>query len=666
MEVIVSGKSMAELLRITLPPSMTWQELFDTEFVRVYETNKFMNMWNADSTHRAFFEAIKSLPDSNCMPYDVRVNCSDGFVLMHKFLLMLHSDFFRAALTYKTGLPDASEVDLTNFTRESFEIVSQWMYKGRFGNIAEFCQNFGELFLLGNYINVPFVVEAAQIVFKALVGQGIIGDQEIMTVYFLSSRLNEVKMQEIAAGFFCFMKELPADFAAVDYKHFHSFIRRLDYLCHLVDTDKGDRCPRTMLRSVTSCAGLTALPRERYILNLIAEFIRYDKPQRLQYATELFKLLKLAYIAKEIDFVQLGLEELGNRHRFGELHELIQLCTVRDDFDFYSSSHNIPMNYWVPRPTSIRYSIWSKKRLGSYDLNFKNPKIVQKKRPLNSQGNLPSKRHSSGQPIDINNNNNEDTTDKDQIKKRLFRFERSQDCRIIQVDVFPKMISKSWIKGIEIVPGTIVAGIRFHWSDGTVDSAGHIDENNKEVARFDPHQGFSINYSLTKNTEHFLDSIAFLTCLPFHEMHLKDRVPKGAEYKQEYLGPFGSKRLVEDQLQVGRNDTTFKIPHTVNLLGQSVSNHPYTYLMYVDGLKGWELSNGQEKLISGLHFKLSIHSNNSLAHLCKQLRTKKTNNANDETDSNVRRVDVNAQAGNAMADNVNAMADNANAPWHGK
>ena len=118
----------------------------------------------------------------------------------------------------------------------------------------------------------------------------------------------------------------------------------------------------SMLRCLTSCAGLTALPREKFIFDLILNYIRHDNKARLRQnqltcdnLVQLFETLKLAHLAKDIDFAALGLEELNDNDTYAPLHQLIQQCTVPDDYDFYSGE--LPRKYWAPRPQSVSTKI---------------------------------------------------------------------------------------------------------------------------------------------------------------------------------------------------------------------------------------------------------------------------------------------------------------------
>ena len=62
-----------------------------------------------------------------------------------------------------------------------------------------------------------------------------------------------------------------------------------------------------------------------------------------------------------------------------------------------------------------------------------------------------------------------------------------------------------------------------------------------------------------------------------------------------------------------------------SLLGTHVSSNTYLSSMYLDGVKGSEFTNLEtgEKVITGVRFKLSIQSNDSMEHLTKRKFKKK-------------------------------------------
>jgi len=337
-------------------------------------SSKFDGGAPAKPNHATFFASITQglLGKQPCLPTDVVVKCASGQeVNFHKIMLLMHSPYIRMAFNKMTPQAKAendggeTSLDLRQFSANAVGLLKEWIYTGEVPKCYLLCPNLLEMLLLGNYICMPpWFAEACGTAFKALVVEGHIKDEGIVGIYFLAKGIGETKLQDQAFEFFKFFKTLPEELVAIDFRHFVAYLTCLDYLCVSIDASKGERCPKAMLRCVTSCASLPALPRERFLLNLVAKFLRHDKAKRIRdeaKVVELFSQLRLAFVAKEIDFMAMGLDELNDVERYPNLHQLIESCKVDDDFDFYAKENagKIPGKFYRPRPTSVKYSIWT-------------------------------------------------------------------------------------------------------------------------------------------------------------------------------------------------------------------------------------------------------------------------------------------------------------------
>lgn len=455
------------------------------------------------------FCALSSQKDWRYLPPDVRLLCKDGETLDgHKLIFALFSDFFRAH--FRQSNEPKITVDLRQFDKETIELLLQWLYTGEPPSSDILSAKIESVIILADFLLVDFVVDPyCKLIDDSLNAMYVKSSpnaadlyeyhcnppspDRLMDWYVLATNLGNPKLRRTVEPYFLCLADLPGQFFAL------ALPSTMLWFLHSIDSSS--------LSVIRSVCGLPALQLERYILNLVIRYIKANKAERLQHATDLFSTLKLAYIAKELDFDRLELPELEDKQRFAQLHTWLDMCRdVDDDFNFECVHINtkMPSMFWHPRPRTIKYSIWSR-RHGNYKARVERMK------------------KDDGQEVGVT--------------FKRFAFERCPGVRLTRLDVFPTTVKNGH---------TIIGGLRLYWSDQTIDEAGQVTGQPCSV-KLAPNEGVSVRL----NSGEFVERILFCnTMFPYTPTAVHG--PYGRQYEDDgrtmYDSPMCSLKAFEDNL----------------------------------------------------------------------------------------------------------------------